>query len=226
MRLSGQPFNGPDIGGFVDSATPPLWAHWISVGAFFPFSRAHSAKGTDDQEPWSFGRETETAARIALQRRYRLMPYLYTTFRQAHLSGLPIMQPVFFSDPDDIKLRMEDQAFLVGQDLMVIPQWATSVQMPKGIWRSISLVGEDAQTDQYQCDLKARGGPIIPLGPVVQSTEQINLHVEKGLIAALDERGQAEGTLYEDAGDGYEYLNNEFCLSMFKARKQGSDVSS
>ena len=44
------------------------------------------------------------------------------------------------------------------------------------------------------------------------------------LIVVLDEQGRAEGTLYEDAGDGYEYLDNEFCLSLFKARKQGSDV--
>jgi len=224
LSLSGQPFNGPDIGGFVGNATPELWAHWISVGAFFPFSRAHSAKGTDDQEPWSFGQETETAARTALQRRYRLMPYLYTAFRKAHLSGLPVMQPVFFADPDDARLRMEDEAFLVGQDLMVIPQWATSVQAPKGIWQSISLVGEDAQADRYQCDLKVRGGAIVPLGPVVQSTEQINQELPLTLIVVLDEQGQAEGTLYEDTGEGYEYLDDEFCLSKFKAQKQGSNV--
>ena len=224
LSLSGQPFNGPDIGGFVGNATPQLWAHWISVGAFFPFSRAHSAKGTEDQEPWSFGKETETAARTALQRRYRLMPYLYTTFRQAHLSGMPVMQPIFFADPDDIKLRMEDRAFLLGKDLMVIPKWADSVQMPQGIWRSISLVGEDSLNDPYQCDLKVRGGSIVPLGPVVQSTEQINPELPLTLIVVLDKQGQAEGTLYEDAGNGYEYLDNEFCLSIFEARKQNAAV--
>ena len=224
LSLSGQPFNGPDIGGFVGNATPQLWAHWISMGAFFPFSRAHSAKGTEDQEPWSFGKETETAARTALQRRYRLMPYLYTVFHEAHLSGLPVMRPVFFADPSDISLRMEDQAFFIGKDLLVIPQWATSVQTPKGIWRSISLVGEDPQADQYQCDLKVRGGSIIPLGPVVQTTEEITQELPLTLIVVLDEQGRAAGTLYEDVGEGYGYLNNEFCLSKFKARKQGSCV--
>ena len=134
------------------------------------------------------------------------------------------MQPVFFADPDDMNLRMEDQAFLIGQDLMVIPKWATSVQAPKGIWRSVSLVGEDAAADPYQCDLKVRGGAIVPLGPVVQSTEQINPELPLTLIVVLDEQGKAEGTLYEDAGDGHQYLKNEFCFSKFKAQKQGSNI--
>ena len=77
LSLSGQPFNGPDIGGFAGNATPELYAHWIAVGAFYPFSRAHSTKGSINQEPWSFGQEVETVSREALQRRYRLLPYIY-----------------------------------------------------------------------------------------------------------------------------------------------------
>ena len=224
LSLSGQPFNGPDIGGFIDNATPELWAHWISVGAFYPFSRAHSAKGTDNQEPWSFGAETENAARVALQRRYRLMPYLYTTFRNAHESGLPIMRPLLFADPTDVSLRMEDQAFLIGSDVLVVPQWAQSVQMPKGIWQHISLVGEDTQADPYQCDLKVRGGAIVPVGPVVQTTEEISDQSPLTLVVVLDAQGQAQGALYEDAGDGYDYLKDKFCFSQFKAQKQAGEV--
>ena len=46
LSLSGQPFNRPDIGGFAGNAIPELYAHWIAEGAFYPFSRAHSNKGT------------------------------------------------------------------------------------------------------------------------------------------------------------------------------------
>ena len=224
LGLSGQPFNGPDIGGFAESATPDLWAHWISVGAFYPFSRAHTSKGTENQEPWSFGPEVEQTARVALQRRYRLMPYLYTVFRQSHLEGLPVMRPVFFADPADVSLRMEDQAFLLGSDLMVVPKWARSVQQPKGIWQSVSLVPEDI-ADPLQCDLKARGGSIIPLGPVIQSTEQINSDLPLTLIVTLDEKGLAEGVLYEDAGDGYGYMKGQYCLSAFVAERKENVVT-
>jgi alpha-glucosidase len=225
LGLSGQPFNGPDIGGFIDNTPPELWAHWISVGAFYPFSRAHKCTGTANHEPWAFDAATENAARIALQRRYRLMPYLYSVFRQSHEEGLPVMRPLFFADPADISLRMEDEAFLVGQDVMVIPKWAAKPQLPQGIWRSVSIVGENAVTDAYQCDVKIRGGAIVPLGPIVQTTQEISAKPPLTLLAVLDNQGQAAGTLYEDAGEGYDYLQGEYCLSTFTAQKNGDRVT-
>lgn len=224
LSLSGQPFNGPDIGGFIGNATPELWANWIAVGAFYPFSRAHSSNDTANQEPWEFGPETENAARTALQRRYRLMPYLYTVFREAHEKGLPVMRPVLFADPSDMTLRMEDQVFLVGQDVMVTPQWAINTHVPQGIWRTVSIVDGDSGNDPYQCDVKVRGGAIVPLGPVLQTTEQIEIKQPLTLIVILNDEGKAAGTLYEDAGEGNAYLQGDFCLSTFTAQKDGNRI--
>lgn len=134
------------------------------------------------------------------------------------------MCPIFWADTDDLSLRTEDQAFLIGSDLLVVPKWADSVQLPKGIWRSVSLVGEDAKQDKYQCDLKVRGGSIVPTGPIIQTTEEITEKSPLKLIVVLDEQGRAEGTLYEDAGDGYDYLKGQFCFSVFQARKQDNTV--
>lgn len=224
LGLSGQPFNGPDIGGFIGNAAPELWAHWIAVGAFYPFCRAHTANDTANQEPWEFGPETEKAARTALERRYRLMPYLYTVFRESHTDGLPVMRPAFFADPADVKLRMEDQAFLIGRDLLVTPRWAEDVCLPGGVWQSVSfLSGEDLE-DAYQCNLKVRGGAIIPLGPVVQTTEQISNPQTLTLLTVLDQEGFAEGTVYEDSGDGYDYQEGQFCLWSISAKRAGDNV--
>ncbi|MGM0484943.1 MAG: TIM-barrel domain-containing protein, partial [Candidatus Krumholzibacteriota bacterium] len=96
LSLSGQPFNGPDIGGFDGNATPGLFGHWIAVGAFYPFCRAHTANNTDNQEPWEFGGDIEAVSRTALERRYRLLPYLYSLFHEASTAGMPVMRPVFF----------------------------------------------------------------------------------------------------------------------------------
>ncbi|MBN2164172.1 MAG: hypothetical protein JXR25_13560 [Pontiellaceae bacterium] len=200
LGLSGQPFSGPDIGGFCNDASPELFGHWIALGAFYPFSRAHASDGTANQEPWEFGPEIEQVSRVALERRYQLMPYLYSTFHLASSFGLPIMRPLFYADPSDASLRMEDQAFLVGDALMVIPKWAKDVKRPKGIWIPFSL---ENQTDQYQCDMLLRGGSILPIGPIVQSTVQIPEEQQITLLIALNEKGEARGSLYEDAGDGY-----------------------
>lgn len=91
LGLSGQPFVGPDIGGFVGNATARLYARWVALGAMLPLARAHSAKGTARHEPWSFGSECEHTCRVAIARRYRLLPTIYTAFREAHRSGLPVV---------------------------------------------------------------------------------------------------------------------------------------
>ena len=135
LSLSGQPFNGPDIGGFAGNATPDLYAHWIAVGAFYPFSRAHSTKGSISQEPWSFGAEVEQVSREALQRRYRLLPYLYTLFRESSVSGMPVMRPLFFHNSKAHYLGSEQENFLLGGDLLIIPKWSENGAIPEGNWR-------------------------------------------------------------------------------------------
>jgi len=119
LGLSGQPFSGPDVGGFIANATPDLWGNWIGFGAFFPFCRGHAMIGTNPKEPWAFGPTVKNAAQIALQKRYRLLPYLYTLFYNSSQTGIPVMQPVFFADPADVSLRAEQQAFLLGSDLLI-----------------------------------------------------------------------------------------------------------
>ena len=59
----------------------------------FPFSRGHTAKDTINKEPWAFGKDVEALCRTALQRRYRLLPYLYTLFYNSSVIGLPVMRP-------------------------------------------------------------------------------------------------------------------------------------
>lgn len=224
LSLSGQPFNGPDIGGFGGNATPELFGHWIALGAFYPFSRAHSATGTKDHEPWVFGEEIEKVARVALNRRYRLLPYIYTLFQEASVTGMPVMRPLFFADIKDTELRTEDQAFLLGADLLIIPKWADDPKLPKGSWRTISIVGEDSENDTYQPDVKIRPGAIVPLSDIIQNTEEYSLE-NLDLYVSLDEEGKASGKLYHDEGDGYGYRNSVYSLITFTAEKKGNEVT-
>ncbi|RDD79954.1 DUF5110 domain-containing protein [Dyella tabacisoli] len=222
LGLSGQPFSGPDIGGFSGEATPDLWANWIAVGAFYPFSRGHTIKAPQQKEPWAFGPAVENTARIAIERRYRLLPYLYTLFHDASMDGTPVMQPVFFADPRDPRLRSEEQAFLLGRDLLVVPAWAHQPALPKGIWRKVSLIDGEAG-DPYQATLKLRGGAIVPLGRVVQNTNEESLD-PLTLLVCLDAHGEAQGRLYEDAGEGYGYRQGNYRLTRYRAQQQGDTV--
>jgi len=223
LGLSGQPFNGPDLGGFSETAKGELWADWVAVGAYFPFCRGHSVKGAPDKEPWAFGPDVEKVARVALERRYRLLPYYYTLFRESSIDGMPVMRPVFFADVRDPALRAEDKAFLIGSDLMVIPHWANQPHLPGGIWRSFVLPGEETDVGHVQADLKIRGGAIIPLGKVVQSTAEESLD-PLTLLVSLDEKGHASGEIYEDDGDGFGYQNKEYLLTTYDADQKHDQV--
>ena len=219
LGLSGQPFNGPDLGGFDGMATPELWGQWIGFGSLFPFARGHASKGANSKEPWSFGKEVEQTARLALERRYRLMPYLYTLFRESSLTGLPVMRPTFMADVTDKTLRREQEAFLLGRDLLVIPSWAKSPALPHVFYPVISIVHGDLE-DPDQATLRMRPGAIIPLGKVIQNTTENSLD-PLTLLVCLDTKGEASGRLYEDAGDGFGYRSGDYLLTTFEARRDG-----
>ena len=223
LGLSGQPFNGPDMGGFTLNTTSDIFGQWISMGAFFPFMRGHASNDVNNKEPWAFGKEIENVSRIALNRRYRILPYLYTLFHEAAETGMPVMRPAFFADPKDTALRKEDQVFLVGNDLLVIPKFAVNPAIPKGIWRTVSIAGENSSTDKYQADVKIKGGAIIPLGKIIQNTTQFSLD-SLSLLVSLDSKGRAKGILYEDAGEGFQYKKGAYLISGFEAIQKGSTI--
>jgi alpha-glucosidase len=226
LGLSGQPYCGPDVGGFAGTPSAELFAHWMGVGALLPFCRAHNAL-QGDQEPWSFGPTAEATSRIALTRRYRLLPYLYTTFYESAILGLPVARPLFFADPRDPALRAEDHAFLLGGDIMVQPilqeEGTHDFAMPKGEWRTFTLAGEDPQSNPALPALRLRDGAIIPVGPGGQTTDEA-FEGPLTLLVSLDENGRAEGRLYEDAGDGYGYRSGDYLLTTYEARRVDDDV--
>ena len=222
LGLSGQPFNGPDIGGFAGNTDGDLYGNWLGFGAFFPFSRGHASCDTNDKEPWAFGKDVEREARMAIERRYRLMPYIYTAFRAAHTDGQPVMAPVFFADPTDSNLRAEEQAFLIGQDLLVVPAFAEQPALPANFTQKLSLVKGDTK-GKYQAELRVRDGSIIPAGRVVQNMTE-NPFEPLTLIVCPDADGNAHGTMYWDEGDGWSFRDGNYVELDFTARREGRDI--
>jgi alpha-glucosidase len=124
------------------------------------------------------------------------------------------MRPLFMADPRNLAYRSEEQAFLLGGDLMVVPRWAKAPVLPD--WREISLIPGDLG-DAHQASLRIRPGAIVPLGKVVQSTTEESLD-PLTLLVSLDARGKAEGWLYEDAGDGFGFLKGDYLLTRYRAQ--------
>ncbi len=236
LSLSGQPFAGPDIGGFAYNGDGELFARWMGFGTLMPFSRGHTAKGNIDKEPWSFTPEIEATCRRALERRYRLMPYIYTLFHESSVSGMPIAMPTFFADPADPALRSEDDSFLLGPDLLVsvgaTPESDRMPVLPMAVdgveWAKFDFPDFDGHPDSEDAHLpilRIRPGAIIATAPVTQFFgDRPDSRDELTLIVHLDANGFASGELYEDAGEGFGYLVGNYLRTTYQATLDGNSV--
>jgi alpha-glucosidase/alpha-D-xyloside xylohydrolase len=145
--LSGIPYWGTDIGGFVPTPefTGELYVRWFQFGAFCPLFRAHGRTwhlrlpwgwntgeiGPDETSTYQgAGRppeselhnaQVEPICRKYLELRYRLMPYLYSAVRETSRSGLPIMRALWLHYPDDREAALRGDEYLWGRDILVAP---------------------------------------------------------------------------------------------------------
>jgi alpha-glucosidase len=110
---------GADLGGFNGDATPDLLLRFLALGVFTPLMRNHSALGTRSQECFRFG--DPAPFRDIIQVRYRLIPYLYQTFRRAAEAGDMMFRPLSFDYPDDPIARECETQLLLGEECMIAP---------------------------------------------------------------------------------------------------------
>lgn len=236
LGLSGYAFNGTDVGGFVGTPSPELYARWIEVGTFSPLFRTHTAANTPSQEPWSFGEQVEEISRRYIALRYRLLPYLYTLFWEAHRTGSPILRPLFWHfQQDSLAYQPEWQhEFLVGDRLLAAPvvregQTTQRVYLPAGRWLDLAtdsvytggrVVTVDAPLDRLPMFLGAGG--ILPMQEVVQHTEER----PAGPLTVEVFPGMAGGRfdLYEDDGRSHEYERGAYRITRFEV--QGGEAGS
>lgn len=221
LGLSGEPFVGSDVGGFIGRANGEFLVRSYQISFLAPFFRNHHAIDGYDQEPWRFGKYYEDIIRKYLKLRYQLLPFLYTTLEEAHRTGVPVFRPLMLNYQDDPSTYNLDDEFMIGDDLLVAPivkadVTSRLVYLPKGIWYDFwtnkqyeggTMIRADAPLETVP--LFVRGGAIIALGP------EMNFVGEKAsdpIIFAIypDEHGSAATTLYEDDGTSPAYERGIF----------------
>ena len=211
LGLSGEPFVGADVGGFIGRTEPELMTRWYEVGFLTPFCRNHAQRDAYDHEPWRFGKEYEDIIRKYLKLRYRLLPFLYTALEDAHKTGVPMFRALLLNYQSDYNTLSIDDEFMVGADLLAAPILKPAVTgrlvyLPEGTWidywtgkqftggRTIAV-----EAPLETVPLFVRGGAIIPMGP------EMNYVGEKPIDPVSfeiypDAAGRAAGSLYEDDG--------------------------
>ncbi len=119
VNMCGFLYCGADIGGFNNHATRDLMLRWLALGVFTPLMRNHRALGTRAQEAYQFGDTKDFSDVLAV--RYRLIPYIYKTFRRCAENDDMMFRPLAFDYPEDkIAREIEDQLML-GEECMIAP---------------------------------------------------------------------------------------------------------
>lgn len=205
LGLSGIPFSGSDIGGFAGDPSPELFVRWMQLSTFLPFFRTHSSKYAPAREPWRFGEPYLSVIRDYLKLRYRLMPYIYSLAWEASQTGRPLVRPLFWIDTDDANLWGVDDAFLLGDFLLVAPilekgSRSRMVYVPGGWWRNywsgqlIEGPGSvEMRASLEQIPVLVRAGGMIP----ESDGNTLRLYLSPA------QRGRFETVIYSDKGDGY-----------------------
>jgi alpha-glucosidase (family GH31 glycosyl hydrolase) len=145
--LSGIPYWGTDIGGFVPSPefTAELYVRWFQFGAFCPLFRCHGRTwklrlpwgwNTGDPGPVEINNyngaatpdssqlhdaRVEPICRKYLELRYRMLPYLYSAVHECATNGMPIMRALWLYFPDDPKAVDCGDEYLWGKSILVAP---------------------------------------------------------------------------------------------------------
>jgi alpha-glucosidase len=240
LALSGIPFNGPDVPGFGDDATPELALAWYKVCFLFPFLRNHSHKQVRRQEPWTFGASSRLI-RHYIRLRYKLLPYLYQLFVQQERVGAAILRPLFYdyADRPELELgRIPDQ-FAVGPALLQAPivepagkgrAAARSVVLPEERWfdaqngawlrggRRLRARCKAAETPLY-----VRAGSLVPMQVGERSNNQSDLsQIELHVFCPAGARADLD--YHFDDGRTLRYQRGKESRVHFEAEAQGSTL--
>lgn len=145
--LSGIPFWGTDIGGFVPTPeyTGELHVRWFQFGTFCPSFRSHGRTwhlrlpwgwntgelGPNELRGYTGGAghadpselrnpHVEPIVKKYLELRYRMLPYTYTAARECTETGLPIMRALWLHHSDDPQAVARGDQFLWGDRKSVV----------------------------------------------------------------------------------------------------------
>jgi alpha-glucosidase len=232
LGLSGEPFVGSDIGGFIGRGNGELLVRSYQVSFLAPFCRNHKEIDSYDQEPWRFGKYYEDIIRKYLKLRYELLPFLYATLEEAHRTGVPLFRPLLLNYQDDASTYNIDDQFMIGDSLLVAPIMKPDVTrrlvyLPAGTWYDYwtnkkysggTMITVDAPLDTVP--MLVRAGAMIP-------TTLPRNYVRENPSDAItfniypDDKGQASGQLYEDDGTSPAYKRGMYRRTSVSARREG-----
>jgi alpha-D-xyloside xylohydrolase len=179
--LSGFSFWSHDIGGFVLKTPEDIYRRWLPFGMLTSHSRCH---GTPPKEPWEYSEAFMNDFRLAVELKYKLMPYVYAQAKYSSEHGLPMVRALFIEYPDDPGSWLVEDEYLFGSDILVAPflekATARNVYLPPGQWidyqtgKVYPSGWHHIEAGKIPAVILVRDGAVIPHIKLAQSTMQMD----------------------------------------------------
>ncbi len=229
LAESGVSFAGSDVGGFIGSPDGELYTRWIQMAVFHPFFRTHSSGDHGNKEPWVFGEPYTDIVRKFIELRYRLIPYIYSTFWQYATSATPMIRPFHLVAQDNPESYYREEEFMLGDHLWVCPVSESGITkrmmyLPWGDWFNFwtheLLKGKqeiEVDTPLDQIPFFVRAGAVIPMQPVMQYVDEFDFDI----LTLYVFRGSSKSVLYEDDGKTKDYETGTHCIRTFITSSYG-----
>ena len=241
QNTAGYPFAGADVGGFFGNPAPELLTRWYQAGIFYPFFRAHAHIDTRRREPYLSQEPYKSIITKAIRLRYSLLPVWYTSFYESSVTAQPIVRPNFYVHPTDEKgFAIDDQFYIGSTGLLAKPVTKEGAE-------TVSVYLADSETYYDYFDFTAISGAgrahtlAAPLDKITLLMQGGNIFPRKDrprrssglmkwdpytLVVVLDSAGNAEGTLYVDDGESFDYRDGAYAYQSFTFKADTMSLTS
>lgn len=218
MGMQGMAYMHSDLGGFAGAnLDDELYVRWLQYGVFQPIFRPHAQEEVPS-EPVYRSDEAKGLSKKAIELRYKLLPYNYDLSYKNHISGIPMMCPLFFSDNNPL-LNTYCNSYLWGDAFLVSPvmisqNTSQEVYFPSGDWydfyNGTIYSGGGSQmvdTSKDYIPTFVKAGSFVPMAKNLKTTNDYNgntfeLHYYHSLA-----KKDSSYSMYNDDGLTAEAIN-------------------
>lgn len=232
-----------DIGGYRNGIEDPeLYSRFVQFGCFSPILRLSADEGYYyKREPWKWDITTTSVVSQYLRLRHSLIPYIYSEAYRYSRAGLPLIQPLYYGNPEIYDEPLYKNEYYFGKNLLVAPITQKNEQiidraiqklyLPEGVWYDFTTGkrynGNRRYTSFYKREdypVFAKAGTILPLA--ILDEENINsTKPPKAMEIQVFPGASSSYEMYEDDGVSSLYEKGFFIVTNIDYTYQKNNVT-
>ncbi len=231
-----------DIGGYKNGTEDEeLYRRFVQLGVYSPIFRFAAEEGRYyKREPWKWEIKTLNIVQDYCILRQRLIPYIYNEGYKYHKTGLPLVQPLYYTYPKIFDEPIYKNEYFFGSELFISPittpkdtvmnRAMERIFLPNGTWYDFKTGKKFPGGKRYVAFYKdedypvfAKSGSIIPLAileknrNVTNPPKEMEIHIFPGKSNTYN--------LYEDDGFSSLYESGYYITTQIDYNYQANNYT-